>query len=230
LADEREFFSQHAREYDALVAREDYQGNILRGIQQIVKLEGLVVLDLGSGTGRIAALLAPLVRRVLALDRSTAMLNVAFDNLVRSGRDNWLIAAADNCNLPLPAGCADLVISGWSISYLSVWHPDRWRAECEAWLLEASRVLRRRGLIILLESLGTGNQVPQHLVHLENFYDWLGEKGFAEKWIRTDYRFETQAIASEAAGSFFGNEMRERIIREKITILPECTGIWWLNP
>ncbi len=224
---EKEVYAKHANEYEELVSREDYQGNILRAIQQITALDGLDVLDLGAGTGRLACLLAPLVRTVLAFDLSVHMLGIAREKLWRLPEGNWLAAASDHRYLPLAPQSTDLIVSGWSVSYITVWHPDRWRLEVDVWLAEARRVLRSGGGIILFESLGTGNESPQRLPHLENFYGWLDEMGFQNKWIRTDYRFESPEIAGEVAGFFFGEEMREKIRREQMTILPECTGVWW---
>jgi ubiquinone/menaquinone biosynthesis C-methylase UbiE len=226
---QEEIYAGHALEYEALVSREDYQGNILKAIQEIVSPEGLDVLDLGAGTGRLACLLAPYVRTMLAFDLSPHMLGIARDKLRRFERKNWLVAASDHRFLPLTARGADLIVSGWSVSYVTVWHPDRWRAGAEAWLAEARRVLRKSGRIILFESLGTGNESPQRLSHLENFYGWLDGQGFKNKWIRTDYRFESPEAAGRIAGFFFGDEIKERIRRDRLTVLPECTGVWWLN-
>jgi ubiquinone/menaquinone biosynthesis C-methylase UbiE len=226
---EKEVYAKHAMEYEALVSREDYQGNILKSLQKIVDLNGLDVLDLGAGTGRLACLMAPYVRIIRAFDSSPHMLSIAQDKLRQSKLDNWSTTAADHRFLPLESHIADLIVSGWSVSYVSVWYPDRWRFEAESWLTEARRVLRNGGTIILLESLGTGTESPQPLAHLENFYQWLNETGFMNKWIRTDYKFESPEIGSEVAGFFFGNEMKARILREQITILPECTGVWWLR-
>ncbi len=224
---EKEIYASHAREYEDLVSHEDHEGNILRAIRDIVPLRDADVLDLGAGTGRLACLLQPHVRRVIACDLSPHMLGIARDKL-RLGRGEWSVAAADHRHLPLAAHEADLVVSGWSVSYVTVWYPDRWRVEAQAWLTEARRVLRKNGQIILFESLGTGNELPQRLAHLENFYGWLDEAGFKNRWIRTDYRFETPQAAAGIAGFFFGNELKERILRERMTILPECTGVWWL--
>lgn len=226
---QEEIYQRHAIEYEALVSREDYQGNILKAIQEIVSLDGLDVLDLGAGTGRLACLLAPYVRTMLAFDLSPHMLTIARDKLRRLAPDHWLAAASDHRFLPLTARAADLVVSGWSVSYVAVWNPLRWREEADAWLAEARRVLRPGGHIILFESLGTGNESPVRLEHLENFYTWLDEVGFQNKWIRTDYKFESPEIANEIAGFFFGDEMKEKIMREQMTILPECTGVWWLR-
>jgi ubiquinone/menaquinone biosynthesis C-methylase UbiE len=225
---EQEVYAGHAREYDALVVHEDYQGHILNALREIVSLTGLQVLDLGAGTGRLARLVQPFVQRVIALDLSPHMLAMARDNL-REGPHNWLAAAAHHLQLPFATSSADLLVSGWSVSYLAVWSPDGWREQADAWLREAQRVLRTGAHIILFESLGTGNETPQRLPHLENFYRWLHEKGFEGTWIRTDYRFESPESAGEIAGFFFGDEMRARILQEQLTVLPECTGVWWLR-
>lgn len=229
IPSEQEVYEKHAAEYEALVSREDYQGNILKAMREVAPLEGVDALDVGAGTGRLACLLQPHVRRVMACDLSPHMLGIARDRLRRSGPNNWTIAAADHRRLPMPEQTVDLLVSGWSVSYVTVWYPDRWRQEAEAWLAEARRVLRRGGHIILFESLGTGNKTPQRLPHLENFYRWLDEKGFHNKWIRTDYRFESPESAAEIAGFFFGDDMSRKIKQSGLTILPECTGVWWLR-
>jgi len=141
----------------------------------------------------------------------------------------WLAAAADHRFLPVAGRSADLIVSGWSVSYLTVWYPENWRHEAEAWLGEAGRVLRKSGTIILFESLGTGNESPKRLAHLENFYNWLDVQGFKNKWMRTDYQFESPEKASAIAGFFFGDDIKQRILQERKTILPECTGVWWLK-
>ena len=234
MPSEKEVYKKHAIEYEALVSHEDYQGNILKSIQEIVALEGLDVLDLGSGTGRLACLLAPYVKTIAAFDLSPHMLGITRHklNLLPQGprpHTPWLAAASDHRFLPLAAQSADLIISGWSVSYLTVWYPESWRNQADAWLAEARRVLRKRSTIILFESLGTGHEAPQRLAHLDNFYNWLDEKRFNNKWIRTDYQFKSPEKASEIAGFFFGGEMKTHILQERMTILPECTGVWWLN-
>ena len=224
----KEVYARHAQEYEALVSREDHEGNILKTIRDILPLEGLDVLDLGAGTGRLAALLAHGVRSLLAFDLSAHMLTLAREKLRRVGPNHrWLAAAADHRRLPLASGTADLIVSGWSVSYVAIWHPDTWRREVDVWLTEAGRVLRSNGRIIVFESLGTGNENPERLPHLEDFYDWLDHVGFAKTWIRTDYRFETVELAEELTGFFFGEAMRARIRREGLITLPECTGVWW---
>ena len=163
-----------------------------------------------------------------AFDLSAHMLKIMREKLRQSDVQS-LTAAADHRCLPIPSHCADLMVSGWSVSYLAVWNPLTWRVELEKWLGEAKRVLRPNSFIVLFESLGTGNEFPIKLDHLKDFYPWLDEAGFQNKWIRTDYKFDSVQQSLEVAGFFFGAEMVDKIKANQWEVLPECTGVWWLE-
>ncbi len=224
---QRKIYQTEGDRYEALISREDYQGNISRAIDEIIDVGGLDVLDLGAGTGRLTLLLAPRVRSIRAFDLSAEMLRVCRERLLASGLSNWQVNVADHRQLPVPDHSADLVVSGWSVAYLVVWHPETWRDELAKWMNEMKRVLKPNGHIILFESLGTGNETPIQLEHLKNYYPWLEEASFQSKWIRTDYQFESIDEATDLAGFFFGDEMADRVRERKSAILPECTGVCW---
>lgn len=226
---QEEIYKTEGDKYEALIAREDYQGNILKSLREITDLDNRLVLDLGAGTGRLACMLAPYVSRIRAFDISDEMLRVCKQKFTASGLSNWQVDIADHRQLPVPDQSADLVVSGWSVSYLAVWNPDTWREEMEKWLDEMKRVLRPGSFIVLFESLGTGNESPIKLDHLKDFYPWLDEVGFRSKWIRTDYKFESVAEAEELSRFFFGDELGDKVRDKKWVILPECTGVWWLR-
>lgn len=227
MPDNKTVYAHHGNEYEALIAREDYQGNLLGALQRITPLENRVVLDLGAGTGRLACMLAPLVSYVHAFDVAPDMLRVCHQKLAESGLTNWQVHIADHRQLPVEDHSADLIVSGWSVSYLAVWNPDTWRAELDRALQEMKRVLKPGSLIVLFESLGTGYESPVELEHLKNFYPWLEEQGFQKKWIRTDYRFESLDEAEHLARFFFGDELGDKVRQNHWVILPECTGVWW---
>ncbi|RPI88512.1 MAG: class I SAM-dependent methyltransferase [Chloroflexi bacterium] len=227
MPDNKTVYAHHGNEYEALIAREDHQGNIPRAIDEIVSVEGLDVLDLGAGTGRLTRMLAPRVKSIRAFDVSSEMLRVCREKLIASGLSNWQVDVADHRQLPVQDHSAELVVSGWSVSYLAVWNPKTWRGEMEKWLGEMKRVLNGGGSIILLESLGTGHESPAELDHLKDFYRWLNEAGFQKKWIRTDYRFESLDEAEYLARFFFGDELGDKVRQNNWVILPECTGVWW---
>ena len=227
---QRKIYQTDGDRYEALIAREDYQGNIVKALDEIVRVDGLDALDLGAGTGRLAVMLAPRVRSIKAFDISSEMLRVCRQRLEACGLSNWEVEVADHRQLPIPNSSADLVVSGWSVSYLAVWNPDTWRGELESWMSEMRRVIRPNGYIVLFESLGTGNESPLRLSHLENFYRWLDEVRFQNKAIRTDYKFESLAEAEELSRFFFGDELGEKVRQNEWVILPECTGVWWVRP
>lgn len=226
---QEEIYKTEGDKYEALIAREDYQGNILKALREITALENRLVLDLGAGTGRLTSLLAPIVAHVHAFDISSEMLRVCKQKLTAGGFSNWHIAVADHRQLPVEDSSADLVVSGWSVAYLYQWNPDSWRRELENWLKEMKRVLKPGSQIVLLESLGTGNESPIYLEHLKGYYPWLDEVGFQNKGIRTDYKFKSIEEAEELSRFFFGDELGDKVKANNWVILPECTGVWWLR-
>jgi ubiquinone/menaquinone biosynthesis C-methylase UbiE len=224
---QRKIYQSEGDRYEALISREDHQGNIPRAIDEMIKVDGLDVLDLGAGTGRLTLLLAPRARSIRAFDASAEMLRVCRERLIKSGLSNWQVDVADHRQLPVPEHSADLVVSGWSVSYLAVWNQENGEAELDTWLREMKRVLRRDGMVILFESLGTGNEEPVRLEHVGSTYQWLDANGFENKWIRTDYKFDSLDEAMELSRFFFGDELGEKVARKQWVILPECTGVWW---
>ena len=226
---QRKIYQSKGDRYQALIAPEDYQGNIPGAIDEIINVDGLDVLDLGAGTGRLTLLLAPRVKSIHSFDLSAEMLRVCRERLLAIGLSNWQVDVADHRQLPVKDHSADLVVSGWSVAYLAVWNPETWREELETWITEMKRVLKPNGKIILFESLTTGSETPIPLEHLKNYYAWLDQAGFGNKWIRTDYKFESVEEAVESLGFFFGEEMSNRIREKRSAIVPECTGVWWIT-
>jgi ubiquinone/menaquinone biosynthesis C-methylase UbiE len=224
---QREIYQSEGERYEALVSREDYQGNIPHAIDEIIDAGGLDIIDLGAGTGRLTLILAPRAKSIQAFDVSAEMLRVCRKRLIVGGLSNWQVDVADHRHLPVEDHSVDLVVSGWSVSYLVVWNPEQPNQELDKWLVEMHRVLRKDGVIILFESLGTGNESPIRLEHVESTYQWLDDNGFQNKWIRTDYQFESLEEAVDLAGFFFGADMADRVRENRLVILPECTGVWW---
>lgn len=228
MTDHQEIYREQAAQYELLVSREDYQGNILRALNKVVPFAGLAVADFGAGTGRLACLLAPVANRVYAFDRSPHMLSVAAEKLQRSGLENWQVAVSDHRAMPLKTGAVDVAISGWSVWYVVLENPGNWEEQLARALGEMHRVVRPGGRFVLLESLGTGQEQPDPPPELLPYLAYLEAHGFRRDSIRTDYRFKDRAEAESSAKFFFGEAMIARITQdERGVILPECTGLWW---
>ena len=223
MPDYRAIYQNQAAQYDLMISREDYQGNLLPALQAIRPLNGLDVVELGAGTGRLTAQFAPLAKSLLALDYSEHMLVTLREKVGGVAK-----AAADNRVLPLANAIADVAIAGWSIAHSVEWYPDTWREETGKAVDEMLRVLRPSGTAIILETMGTGNETPAPPNDgLAQFYEILeNEYGFTLTTLRTDYRFESPGEGQALLRFFFGDELADRIVAEQLTILPECTGIW----
>ena len=225
MPDQSKIFAEQADQYEQLVEREDYQHNILPALQNIVSFEGLNVVELGAGTGRLTRLLAPFAKTLYGFDLFPAMLRVADAKL--SPHHHGQLAVADHRHIPLDSHVADVIISGWSYCYLVVSHKESWEQGLAAGLAEIKRVLRPGGTFIILETLGTGHETPFVNDSLVDYFAYLENGGFQKTWIRTDFRFKSLAEASSSIGFFFGDEMAQKVIDNNWVILPECTGIWW---
>jgi ubiquinone/menaquinone biosynthesis C-methylase UbiE len=222
-------YASKADQYEALIQREDYEGNILKTLQQIQPLDGIDVVEFGAGTGRLTLILAPLVKSLRAYDGSQHMLDVAIGKLKATGLTNWQAQVADNRAIPAEIASADVAIEGWSFGHFNGWYPETWREEAGKAIDEMQRVLRPGGTMILLETMGTGFETPTPPTQgLADFYTWLeSDLGFQNTNIRTDYRFESLQEAEQLARFFFGGELADEIVRKNWVILPECTGVWW---
>lgn len=226
----QQIFKKHAVEYEQVVAREDYRKNISRALEQICSFKGVDVVELGAGTGRFTCMLVPLVRSIVAFDASQHMLEAAVAKLEKLKSYNWLTSVADHRYLPIGDQAADVAIAGWTLGVFPGWQQETWRPEIEMALAQMKRVLRPGGVIIIVETLGTGHETPNPPPALAPYYTCLEqEHGFHSTWIRTDYQFESRAEAEYLTRFFYGDELADKVAEKGSLILPECTGIWWLT-
>ena len=100
------------------------------------------LLDIGTGTGRMLEILAPLVERGLGIDQSREMLAVARANLERTGLQNAQVRLGDMYQLALPDASFDAVVIHQVLHYA-----DRPAAV----IAEAARVLRPHGSFVLVD-------------------------------------------------------------------------------
>lgn len=165
-----EYFNRVAARWDAL--REGYFDERLReaAIARAYLRPEMIVADVGCGTGFVAAGLAPLVRQVIALDGSPAMLARALQNLARF--DNITFQQADGLSLPLPDWSVDAVFANMYLHH----RPDPLAA-----IREMARILRPGGRLVI-----TDMEVHPHAWLKEEMADvWQGfEREQIHEWLR----------------------------------------------
>jgi ArsR family transcriptional regulator len=100
------------------------------------------IADLGSGDGSFALLLASRAERVIAVDSSEKMLEVARDQAVRHGVKNVEFRQGDMEEVPIDSGSVDLVFFSQSLHHAL--HPEQA-------LREAARILAPGGRVAILD-------------------------------------------------------------------------------
>jgi ubiquinone/menaquinone biosynthesis C-methylase UbiE len=225
----QDLYHNHADRYDRLVRAEDYQGNLIAALRDLNPPGNGEVVEFGAGTGRITAQLCPYVKHICAFDLTPAMISLAHRKLRQSGSMNWSLMNADSRAVPLPTNSADLALEGWSFIQIMSWHKLNWQEEVGRAIQEMLRVVRPGGVVILIETLGTGETEPHPPAAFEVAYDYFErEWQFFTTWIRTDYCFSTTEELHNVVSPVFGDTMLERTYTSEAgIILPECTGIWW---
>jgi ubiquinone/menaquinone biosynthesis C-methylase UbiE len=119
------------------------------------------VLDVGTGTGFIAAGLAPRTDRLIAIDNSAAMLDVARNNLTQLGIENVDVHEADLTQLPLRDDAVDAAVANMVLHH----------AENPAEMLtEMTRVVRPGGWVAITDAV----EHPYEWMRTEQADVWLG--------------------------------------------------------
>lgn len=227
MPDHTSIYRQEAERYHLLISK---QPNLALYIEEIRPFAGLDIVDLGAGTGRLATVLAPQAKSLVALDASQPMLDVTAARLKQAGLANWSTQQADHRHIPLPEQSADLLVAGWTICYLASSNDPRWKQNLADVIAEMKRIIRPGGTIIIFETMGTGTETPNPPDFLRDYYRELAETyGFAHTWIRTDYEFDSVEQAVELTRFFFGEQLADRVLAQQSKRVAECAGIWWLH-
>jgi ubiquinone/menaquinone biosynthesis C-methylase UbiE len=168
----REFFSSAAGEWDRLRAELFGRRADLLGLLGLLD-DGWAVGDLGCGTGQLSASLAPFVRRVVAVDSSPAMLEVARARL--GGLPNVETREGELERLPVADGELDAAVIFLVLHYV---------AEPDQALAEAARALRPGGRLLVVDMMPHDREeYLQAMGHVwqgfeaERLEGWMAEAG-----------------------------------------------------
>lgn len=227
MPDHKTIYKNQAELYETLISK---QPSVLKVIEDIVPIRDLDVIDMGAGSGRLTNILAPHVKSILALDSSAEMLSINEKKLKKANIHNFKTQVADHRKIPIGDQSADLIVAGWTICYLASSNVENNVKNIEEVIKEMMRVIRDRGTIIILETMGTGYELPNPPDFLRQYYSILQNTyGFSHKWFRLDYNFDTLQQAEELTRFFFGDELADRVVKQNFINLPECAGVWWLT-
>jgi ArsR family transcriptional regulator len=135
-----DYFAIHAEEWDALRSLYVPEAQVEAAMASILGAHSLGrLLDIGTGTGRMATLFSDQAASVIAIDRSAEMLRLARGNLPQDVADKVRFLAGDFNALPVEAASADTAILHQVLHYAQA--PERVIAEIARTLKDGGRLL-----------------------------------------------------------------------------------------
>ena len=164
------YFEQVARQWDTL--RSGYFTEAVRtaAIEKAYLRPEMVVADIGAGTGFITAGLAPLVQKVIAIDGSPAMLEVARKNLAPFNNVEYQVG--EGLALPLPDGSVDAAFANMYLHHC----PDPLAA-----IAEMVRIIKPGGRLVITDM----DTHPYEWLKDEMADEWMGfERDQVRAWFK----------------------------------------------
>ena len=137
------YFARHADDWDDLRSLHSSDGIVEEALIAALGEEPLgCLLDIGTGTGRMAELFAPRADRIVALDKSLEMLRIARAKLQHLPAESVELVQGDFLDLPFPADHFDTILLHQVLHFA---------LEPELALTEASRVIKPGGRIAIVD-------------------------------------------------------------------------------
>lgn len=160
-ADVQAFFDEVARDWDTMRLTY-YHERVIEQLAARTQLSGeQTVVDVGTGTGFVAAGLAAHAHRALGFDNASSMLEVARTNVDRLGVDNVELAEGDVADLPLPDHAVDATVANMVLHHAT---------DPAAMLAEMTRVTRPGGWVAITDEI----EHPYEWMRTEHADVWLG--------------------------------------------------------
>ncbi len=137
------YFKTHAGEWDSIRALHVAEKEVEASMDEALG-EGPfnLLVDLGTGTGRILELFGARASRALGFDLNHAMLAYARMKLERAGLSHAQVRHGDLYNVPLPDGAADAVVLHQVLHFLD---------DPAAAVAEAARLLAPGGRLLVVD-------------------------------------------------------------------------------
>ncbi len=137
------YFSANAETWDRLRSLHAPEAAVEAAVRSVLgETPVQALLDVGTGTGRMLELLAPLAVRAVGIDLSHDMLSVARVRLAEAGLHHVQVRHGDVYDVQVPAGSFDLVVIHQVLHYLD----DPARA-----IREAARALAPGGRLLVVD-------------------------------------------------------------------------------
>ena len=181
--DVKEFFERVAGDWDVMRLAY-YDERVIENMAEVSGIsEASEVADVGTGTGFVAAGLAPRVKRVVGIDSAPAMLEVAGKNLRALGVSNVDLVVGDAARLPLEDGSVDAAFANMVLHHA---------LDPAAMLREMARVVRPGGAVAITDEV-------------EHPYVWMRDE-HADVWLGFEPEQVARLFSSAGLSEGYGYE------------------------
>ncbi len=137
------YFRANAASWDEIRSLHVPDKAVEAGLRKLIGTRPFQTMaDLGTGTGRLLEIFAPLYRRAVGIDMSREMLSVARANLERAGITNAQVRQGDVYAPPVDRDSFDLVTIHQVLHYLD---------DPAAAVREAAKLLRPSGRLVIVD-------------------------------------------------------------------------------
>ncbi len=178
------WFEAHAGEWDAIrslhIAEEQVEAAMIAALGSAPIA---LLVDIGTGTGRMLELFGPQAAQAIGIDRSSEMLRLARAKLTERGIDQAELRQADIYALPLDTAVADAAVLHHVLHFVQ--HPG-------AAIEEAARVLQPGGRLLICDfAPHEREELRQRDAHArlgfsdEQMLGWFASAGLAPVSTRT---------------------------------------------
>ncbi len=140
---ERDYFEQIAPTWDDYVASA-YEVELQERLTRLLPWQQeMTVLDVGTGTGYLAGMMAPLVGEVIGVDCAPAMLTRAGEKMVQAGYQHVSFREGMAEHLPLATGSVDVAMCHMLLHHV---------VSPRTVLAELRRVVRPGGYVVIIDA------------------------------------------------------------------------------
>ncbi len=181
-------YQEKAKLYEKLSQAEDKPGKILKKL--IPHIQGKTVLDFGCGTGKYLSLLAPHAKKIIGVDKSIHVLDIARSKI--SHHSNIKLIHTNGQSIHLPDDHIDVTIGCWVLGTISNIN------QRQIALQEIQRVTTPLGQIILIENAPNSEfeqlrgRMNDPRERTQNYCNWIKKKGFTHlSTIKTHFQFDS---------------------------------------
>ncbi|MEQ9642226.1 MAG: metalloregulator ArsR/SmtB family transcription factor [Alphaproteobacteria bacterium] len=157
-----DYFRANAERWDEIRSLYVPEAEVEQGLRDVLGNGPFdLLLDIGTGTGRILQVFGPAARQGIGIDLSQDMLSIARARLDQADMRHCQVRQGDMYDLALPAATADAAVLHMVLHYA---------LEPAAAVAEAARVLRPGGRLAIVDFA----EHEQDFLRREHQHHWLG--------------------------------------------------------